>query len=63
MTPFWNYYWRQEELQTLDRKARKLLTIHGQHHAEAEVDRLYVTTKQGGRGLMQLEEAFIVDIT
>jgi len=24
--------WCQEELQTLDRKTRKLLTIHGQHH-------------------------------
>ena len=30
--------WRQEELQKLDRKARKLLTIHGQHHTKADVD-------------------------
>jgi hypothetical protein len=37
-----------------------LLNIHGQHHTEAELDGLYVTRKQGGRGLMQLEEAFIV---
>ena len=40
-----------------------MLTIHGQHHTEAEGDRLYVTRKQGGRGLMQLQEAFVVNIT
>ena len=58
----WNYYWRQEELQKLDRKTRKLLTIHGQHHPKAEVDRLYVPRKQEGRGLMRLEEAYVVDV-
>jgi hypothetical protein len=26
--------WHQEEIQNLDRKARKMLTIHGQHHPE-----------------------------
>jgi hypothetical protein len=29
--------WRQE-LQNPDRKMRKLLTIHGQHHLKADVD-------------------------
>jgi len=55
--------WYQEELQKLDRKTRKLLAIHGQHHPKADVDRLYVPRKQGGRGLMQLEEAYKVEIT
>ena len=55
--------WHQEELQKLDRKTRKLLTIHGQHHPKADVDRLYVPRKQGGRGLMQLEAAHAVEIT
>jgi predicted short-subunit dehydrogenase-like oxidoreductase (DUF2520 family) len=45
--------WHQAELQKLDRKTRKLLTIHGQHHPKADVDRLHVPRKQGGRGLMQ----------
>jgi len=44
--------WHQEELQKLDSKTRKLLTIHGQHHAKADVDSLYVPRKQGERGLM-----------
>ena len=43
--------WHQE-LQKLDRKTRKLLTIHGQHHPKADVDRLYIPRKQGGRDLM-----------
>jgi hypothetical protein len=42
--------WNQEELQKLDRKTRKLLNIHGQHHPKAEMDRLY-PQKPGRRGL------------
>jgi hypothetical protein len=55
--------WRQGEVQKLDRKARKLVTIHGQHHTKAGVDRLHVPRKQVGRGLVQLEEAYAVEIT
>jgi hypothetical protein len=40
--------WHQEELQKIDRRTRKLLTIHGQHHPKADVDHLYVPRKQGG---------------
>jgi hypothetical protein len=32
----------QEELQKLDRKIRKLLTIQGEHCPKADADRLYV---------------------
>ena len=55
--------WCQEELQKLDRKMRKLLTIHGQHHPTADVDRLYVPRKERQRGPMQLEEAYTIGIT
>ena len=55
--------WHQEKLQKLDQKTRKLLTIHGQHHPKADVDHLYVPRKQGGRGMMQLEAAYAVEIT
>ena len=55
--------WHQKELQKLDRKTRKLLTIHGQHQPKADVDRLYVPRKHGGRGLMLLEAAHAVEIT
>jgi hypothetical protein len=36
-----------------------MLTIHGQHHPKADIDRLYVPRKDGGRGLMQIEGAYI----
>jgi len=55
--------WHQEDLQKLDRKTRKLLTIHGQHHKKADLDRFYVPRKQGGRGFMLLEAAHAVEIT
>jgi hypothetical protein len=42
---------------------RKLLTIHIQHHPKADIDPLYVPRKQGRWGLMQLEEAYTVEIT
>jgi len=55
--------WHQEELQKLERKTRKLLTIRGEHHPKADVDNLYVPRKQEGRGLMQLSAAYAVEIT
>jgi len=42
---------------------KSLLTIHGHHHPKADVGRLYVPRKQGGRGLIQLEAAHAVEIT
>ena len=53
----------EEEMQKLDRKTRKLLTIHGQYYPKADVDHLYVPRKQGRRGLMQSEVAHAVGIT
>jgi hypothetical protein len=53
--------WHQEEIQKLDRKTRKMLTIHEQHHPRADIDRLYVPRKEGGRGLMQVEGGCIAE--
>jgi hypothetical protein len=53
--------WHQEEIQKLDRKTRKMLTIHGQHHLRADIDRSYVPRKEGERGLMQVEGAYIAE--
>jgi hypothetical protein len=39
--------WHQEEIQKLDIKTRKMLTIHGQHHPRADIDRL--CSKKRGR--------------
>ena len=43
--------WRKSELETIDRKTRKLFTIYGALHPKSHVDRLYIPRKEGGRGL------------
>jgi hypothetical protein len=55
--------WHQQEIQKLDRKTRKMLTIHGQHHPKADIDCLCVPRNDGGRGLMQIEGAYITEVT
>ena len=44
------------ELQSIDRKTRKLFTIHGALHPKSDVDRLYIPRKEGGRGLISIED-------
>ena len=51
--------WTLTELRELDRKTRKLLKLHRAHHPQADVDRLYVSRQQGGRGLQSIEEVVI----
>ena len=48
--------WRKRELQTIDRKTRKLFTIDGGLHAKSDVDRLCIPRKDGGRGLIAIED-------
>jgi predicted GNAT family acetyltransferase len=49
--------WRIEEIKQIDRKTRKMLTMYKMHHPKADIDRLYVKRKEGGRGLVQVEGA------
>ena len=49
--------WTKMELENVDRRTRKLLTMHGALHPRADVDRLYVSRKAGGRGLLSIHEA------
>ena len=44
--------WTRRELMSLHVKTRKLLTIHGALHPRANVSRLYISRKQGVRGLI-----------
>ena len=43
--------WTQTELQTIDRKTRKKLSMYGAIHVRDSVDRLYCSRREGGRGL------------
>ena len=48
--------WRKSELQTIDRKTRRLFTIYGALHPKSDVDRSYIPRKEGGRGLISIED-------
>ena len=39
-------------------KTRKLLNMHKMLHPKADVERLYIPRKDGGRGLIDVETAF-----
>ena len=47
--------WRTEEIKKIDRKTRKMLKIYKMHHPKADIDRLYVKRKEGGRGMVQTQ--------
>ena len=49
--------WRFDKLKELDRKTRKLLTRHKVLYPKSDVDGLYVSRKEGGRGLVSCESA------
>ena len=48
--------WRKSELEAIDRKTRKLFTIYGVLHPKLDVDRLYMPRKEGGRGLISIQD-------
>ena len=48
--------WTKEEIQGLDRNTRKLMTMHKALHPKSDVDRLYLKRKDGGRGLLSIED-------
>jgi len=54
--------WRTEEIKKIDRKTRKMLKMFKMHHPKADIDRLYVKRKEGGRGLVQIEVAYKAEI-
>jgi len=39
-----------------------MLTMYKMHHPKADIDRLYVRRKEGGRGLVQIEAAYRAEI-
>ena len=46
--------WTKNEIQEMDRKTRKLLTIYRSMHPQGDVDRLYMKRVAGGRGLQSV---------
>ena len=50
--------WNLSDLQRMDTKTRKLMTANRMHHPKADIDRIYLPRKEGGRGLIQLEMSY-----
>ena len=48
--------WTLEELKQMDQRTRKLMTMHKAIHPRDDVNRLYVSRKEGGRGLASIED-------
>ncbi len=42
--------WTKEDLDVMDRRTRKLMTMNGMLHPRANVSRLYLPTSEGSRG-------------
>ena len=47
--------WSLTEIKKVDTKVQKLLIINRMHHPKSDVNRLYLSRMEGGRGLVQLE--------
>ena len=47
--------WNKEELQDIDKKSRKIMTMNKELHPRSDVARIYVPRKKGGRGLISCE--------
>jgi len=53
--------WRKDELEAMDRKTRKMMTIYNSLHPRADVDRLYIPRKHGGRGQISKQESVYME--
>ena len=45
--------WKKKEIQDLDRMTRKTMNMYGGLHPRADIHRLYLPRKEGGRGLRE----------
>ena len=49
--------WTQDELKQMDQRTRKLMTMHKALPPRDDVDRIYVSRKEGGRGLASIDDS------
>ena len=49
--------WTRDEIKQMDQRTRKLITMNKELHPRDDVDRLYVSRKEGGRGLASIEDS------
>ena len=49
--------WTRNELKQMDQRTRKLMTMHKALHPRDDVDRLFVSRKEGGRELASIDDS------
>ena len=49
--------WTREGLEQMDQRTRKLMTMHKALHRRDNIDKLYVSRREGGRGLTSIEDS------
>ena len=49
--------WNRDKFKQMDQRTRKIMTMHKTLHPRDNVDRLYVSRKEGGRGLASIEDS------
>ena len=49
--------WTREELKQMDQRTRNLMTIHKALHPRDDINRPYVSRKEGGRGFASIEDS------
>ena len=54
--------WRKSKLQALDRKSRKFFTIYGALHPKSDVHKFYTPRKEGGSGLISIDDCVVLAI-
>ena len=54
--------WTRDELKQMDQRTRKLIAMHKALHPRDNVDRLYVSRKEGGRRLASIEDSVVTSI-
>ena len=56
---YWGHFLEltSDEFKQMDQRTRQLKTMHKALHPRHDVDRLYVSKKEGGRGLVSIEDS------
>ena len=50
--------WTIDEIDSIDKKTRKILTMTGNFHKNSDIDRFYMPRKLGGRGIKEIMAAY-----
>ena len=54
--------WTGEEVKQMAQRTIKLMSLHKALHSRDDIDRLYVSRKEGGRGLASIEDSIDTSI-